>query len=812
MRPTRMTAVFTALLAWCVSATAADIFVAPGGRPHALGTEADPADSLAHAVELSRRSPGPDTLWLRGGRYRQDAPVVLDDQDAGCEGSPLTIRGVQGEQVIITGGHDIPAALFKPVEQAGRLARLHPRGRGQVWVADLGGTDMKSLFGERPRPTISTDGHNSISLSPPTLLSWNGFILQPAQFPNRGYAHMGEIPEKGPASRWLKPGEPPAPFSYEKPGGGTLRLVESIDLPALRDELERTHDIRFEGYFSNDWLYEKNSLGGVDPEAGTLTLLHFSRYGLFRKPGMMPRRVRIVNALCQLDEPGEWYFDRPDNLLYLWPVKPFTDEQPVTVVGGPPFIQGSHVDHVVVRDITFENFGDAAVEFDRSNHILVAGCTFRSGNGLAVSITHGMHNGLTSCDIHDTETDFKMSGLLSNRRTLTPEHNFATNNHVHHCRLRGYGMGGPSGVGFRYANNLLHDLNGGIFFGENDALVEYNEFYRMGYEMGDWNVGYCGINLRTFNNVIRYNFLHHIIETGGYPVSGFRPDGGVGMHCERNIFYKCGRGAADLIRADNHIDYNVVMETPFVMHTGKRPYQGETKEEYIQAQWDDELERRARIARGELPFSDKYNVIQQLEVMVGEPEPWTTDNVWTRRYPVISNVLPHDGFDSNIWVQCFCSLKGNYYDNPGHGDRTRVALHGSEWNHVSSWDEIVAFLPDSSTWEHPLEFEPSEMFEDPESMDFRFRDAFTPIPGFEKWDFSRVGLVLDEYRRSMPDKQTYRSAIRKKYDGLRSTQRYDMERTNKRFPAPQYLADTTDSTATDTNLQTAPGPLPDGLF
>jgi len=351
-------------------------------------------------------------------------------------------------------------------------------------------------------------------------------------------------------------------------------------------------------------------------------------YGIDFKGLPLDRRFYLLNVLCQLDEPGEWYYDSQNNILYLWPVQIQTHDSAITIAGGPPLLEADGTEHVIIRDIIFEIFGERGVQFHNVNHVLFAGCTFRSGIGQGLSLRYGVHNGITGCDFYNLESAFSLTGTSANRQQLIAEHNFATNNHIHHCRRRGYGMISIGGVGIRFANNLLHNQNGGMFYGDNDAVIERNEFYDMGYEMGDWNVAYNGADLTKINNTVRFNFVHHLMETPrGYPIAAWRADdGGSGLRAHANLYYKCGRSAVEFHGPANEIIGNVVMKTQHLWWTFQRPYEKIPKSQFIQEQRELDREIRGTYV--------KEDLIGKAEKLLGKSFWTSTDVTCPTRRPI----------------------------------------------------------------------------------------------------------------------------------------------------------------------------------
>ncbi|MFC7493607.1 MULTISPECIES: right-handed parallel beta-helix repeat-containing protein [unclassified Nocardioides] len=152
------------------AAAAADVvvFVAPDGDDAAAGTRAAPLRTIeaardALAGRTSAQRPG--TVWIRGGEYVLDDSIDL----TGSEHSWVTYAAYRGEEVRITGAHELAAEGWKRLGDltADELAspafssstRLDtPALREGVWVYDLGaagidpGTLYKNGFNWLPQP------------------------------------------------------------------------------------------------------------------------------------------------------------------------------------------------------------------------------------------------------------------------------------------------------------------------------------------------------------------------------------------------------------------------------------------------------------------------------------------------------------------------------------------------------------------------------------------------------------------------------------------------------------------------------------
>lgn len=369
-------------------------YVSVHGDDRNSGTRGAPLRSLVaarDAIRSLRREAGLPVggihVVVMDGHYHLDGPLQLTREDAGTVKTPIVYRGTGADKVVLTAGVELDTHLFKLVKDEDALERLHPRARGPVMCIHLADSQVADYFpGEGKYGLISMDGH----------------LLQLARWPNRGYNHIDTILDKGPTTRWLKPGEEPAPYSKEQPTGGRFTCRETLSL-AVQAEFARSGDMRARGYFHNDWYFQDEPIGRI--RGREIQLLRYTRYGIEEKIKSMPRRVRLANVLCELDEPGEWYFDRRAQRLYVWPIAGFVPARSrVTVLGGGPLIQMKDTSYVTFRNMTIENTGDLGVRISGGQYNLLAGCVVRNGIQRGASVEGGRYNGISGCDFYGLHT------------------------------------------------------------------------------------------------------------------------------------------------------------------------------------------------------------------------------------------------------------------------------------------------------------------------------------------------------------------------------------------------------------------------
>jgi hypothetical protein len=743
------------------------IYVSIHGNDKNKGTKKLPFKSIEaarnsiRALKSEKGLPkGGVHVILLEGTYHIDETIVFNKEDSGTDIAPIVYKGFTSGKVILSGGLSIGTNGFKTIEDEGLMDRLSPKAKEHVVSLDLSKNyDIEGYF----------QGNGKYG-----QISMDGYMLQLAQWPNRGYNQMGEIIESGPTTRWLKPGEESMPYSRENPTGGKFVFKEILS-PLIQKEFERTGDMQAQGYFHNDWYFQDEPVGAITEN--TIQLLHHTRYGILDKIKSLPRRVRLFNVLAELDEPGEWYFDKKEKRLYIWPVKGFMQgESTLTVIGKQEkdgegldrqLIKLENTSYLTFRDFVFENTNDLAVSINDGQYNLLASCVFRNGNRAGVQINNGKYNGITGCDFYDLYNAFSISG--GDFKTLESCYNFATNNIIRNCRLRGYGVVGLSGVGIYFANNLLHSMNGAVTYNTVNLLMEYNEFYNIGYEMGDFNVAYCGAQWYTMNNVVRYNFVHHLFEPGGHPVMGFRnDDNGQGMKVYGNVFYRSGRGSVQFDGALNDFQNNITLDCSVMWWTLKKP----STPEAISKQWN-ELSKFGK----ELPHGDKGDYIYITEKLLGE-KGWEK-SPWIDTFPEMKLTM-----DTNPFSQTLCNVNLNYtykVNEEFHIHGGSGTIEGMEGKAVGEFDD----LPKEGEFRLPKAITLND-FKDVQSLDFNFNKDFKPMDGFKPIPFDNIGLIENDFRVTPFDKKEDRKAIYKRFENEVSG-RYNAEVVNARYPIPSYL-------------------------
>ena len=349
------------------------------------------------------------------------------------------------------------------------------------------------------------------------------------------------------------------------------------------------------------WLSELFPVVSYDPETACVRLGAHARMSLNNDRDTGFAKYRINNVFEMLNEPGEWYLDRKEGILYYIPLPGETAEN--ILVEAPVqqnllTIRGtddSPVSNITFRNIVFENtkydpcngagniryasYGqaagncDAAVSVSYAHHIHFEGCTIRNIGNYGIEFRKGTsYNTVTDCEI----TGCGAGGIRFDGGAIgAPEsdkcqNNRIENNHVHHCTKIDYAAIGiflGHASSNRIAHNEIHDLKySGISVGwvwgmlpsrSDNNIIEYNHVYRCGDgDLSDMG----GIYLLgpQSGTEVRGNYIHdiHRANYGGWGI--YLDEGSTNIVVEKNIVYDCDSNAFFIhYGRENIIRYNI---------------------------------------------------------------------------------------------------------------------------------------------------------------------------------------------------------------------------------------------------------------
>ena len=528
------------------------IHVSPSGDDSADGSRKSPVQSLQHAASLAREYTGtsPVTIYLSGGTYRLEAPLVFGPEDGGTSENPVQWKSRSGETAIISGGQILPP--WK--EEAD--------GSWSVRLPDLGRASFRSLYVNGKRATR-------------------------ARHPDTGYLRIEKAGE-----------DKRTHFYFAENDIPPLSKAEGLELILLHDWSVSRTPVK-----SIDWNTRRlTALDSIGSRLPFFTLTHWEP----------DPRYYLENAREFLDQPGEWYADFEKGIVYYLPLPGESIGETSAVIPVSEkliVLEGNDenpVQHLNFSDLIFEHsawqlpdkgyfgiqacmFSDrskapgawakvpAAIELDRARSCCFENCIIRNTGGSGIWIRENCADCVISDSyFHDISGNGVSIGEGQDRLVdgeawwkAVPEE-VSTGNRVSHSLIERCGQQFHGAVG----------LWCGLVA---ETLIEHNEIRELPYT--GISVGWMWTPEPTpcRANVIHGNHIHHILnilsDGGGIYSLGLQPGSRITQNLIHDVKVNAGRaesngmfldeGTKELL-IENNIVYNIA-KSPLRFHKAHAP-------------------------------------------------------------------------------------------------------------------------------------------------------------------------------------------------------------------------------------------------
>ncbi|MCK3684723.1 right-handed parallel beta-helix repeat-containing protein [Maribellus sp. YY47] len=495
-------------------------FVSPDGDDANPGTEAAPFQSLEKAKDSIRllltKTPGRAVVVnIKGGMYHLEEPIVFTSEDSGYEDAPVVYKAADGEVPVFTGSREVKE--WQLLEDEEKLKSLPAEAHGKIYVADLRAAGIGDFgdptdTGKRPE------------------LFCNGQMQTLARWPNSGFVYAG-----------LAKGKTDLPPTYIGKHGTVEGVFEYLG--NRQDRWASEKDIRLGGYWYWDWSDEFQKVETMDTRSKTFKLREpYHHYG-YRDS----LRYFGLNLFCEIDQPGEWYLDRTDALLYWFPSEgadPNLASVTLSVFSAPFMVEMKNCSNVRFEGLTFQEGRGSAIYIGEGKNCLLSDCRIERFGKDGIHIDGGEAHGISGCMLQN----FGCRGIDikgGDRKTLAPARHFVEHTVVEHFSLykRTYEPAVHlEGCGMRINNNrFAYSSSSAMRLEGNDFVIEYNEISHVVNESDDqggidmfYNPSYRGV-------VIRYNRWSDIKGGTRHGAAGVRLDDMIsGVTITGNIFERCG--------------------------------------------------------------------------------------------------------------------------------------------------------------------------------------------------------------------------------------------------------------------------------
>ncbi|WP_166426908.1 right-handed parallel beta-helix repeat-containing protein [Flavobacterium psychrotolerans] len=520
-------------------------------------------------------------IVIEGATYSLDTSIRLNSENTGTPQNPYIIRSASSSKKVLVSGGKTLKYWHKETNPV-ILSRLPETSRNKVWYADLKENNINSI----------------------DSLVFGGFSSKRAEGGNSSFKTF-------PVPELFYEGSPQRMARWPNTHDTIVSLNEFKDARTTKWALDK--DVWLHGYWKYLWADAYEKLKSVSPKNFLIELQPpFNQYGFGKS------KWHVVNALSELDSPGEWYVSVEDKKIWYFPNTNFKPENCTLSLTGPAF-QVENCDYLTIKDLDFRYIRGDGLVFTNCSNLTLANCSVKDASGTGIKIEGGNSHLVHSCTIEsmgrggiyvqagDMQTlvssgsiieNCKISDLSRIDRTYTPA-----------ILLEG--------VGIKVRNCLFSDIpSSAIRLEGNEMLIEMNEFTKCVMESDDQGAIDVYGNPLYRGNVIRWNFFRDIGIPNLHMVSGIRLDDSIcGFGIYENLFLRSSHNQFGGIQIhggkDNFIEGNIFADCHAAIS---------------QTAWGDEAWQKTL----KLVNRPMYKAMHAFD--------WQSE-LWQTRYPDLKNLL-----------------------------------------------------------------------------------------------------------------------------------------------------------------------------
>lgn len=549
----------------------ATFYVSTKGNDSNDGSFASPFRTIKKAQEEVRKIVANDSkanvvVAVMAGEYNE-AGITFSKEDSG-ENTVYTSYG-DGE-VIINGGMSLNSEDFVDVS-GDALERIPQEQRENVKMLDLNkyGIDVSDYGEIKAVGAYSTENYyDNKPEKAECEIFFNSQRMNVARYPNDGFLTEGEV---------LSVGDP-----YEKDGkkdeswlerrnqeGGTFKIDN--DTFNRVSSWKSLDDVWMFGYFFWDWADMSTPVKSFNKDENSITTEYCSKYG-FKEGG----KYYFFNVLEELDTKGEYYIDRENNVLYIYPPEDLESADIMISLTTDNVLKCDET----AKNVTIDGF---TIEGTRGNGVAILGesceiknCVVKNAAGVGVEV-RGTNNKITNSEVCFVGKDAVILG--GEHEEFTKENNVAQN-----CLLHDFGQVQKtyiSGVTIKGAynkathNEIFNAPHMGISLSGNNNEISYNNIHDVVLQSSDAGAIYTGFSLSSYGNVVSYNCIHDIGSGEFTPSAIYFDDNSSGQTAYGNVLinipsygFLIGGGR------DNQINDNLIINAKLGFHYDDRVYDG----------------------------------------------------------------------------------------------------------------------------------------------------------------------------------------------------------------------------------------------
>ena len=506
-----------------------DYYVAADGNDSNDGTIEHPFATLEKAKAtvralLANAVNKPVTVYFREGTYPISQSVQFNAADSGTAEAPVTYRSYGDEKVRFIGGKELDGTKIQQVTDQGVLGRvLDEHAKSKLVKLDLGAQGISDI------PALPDEfGFGFNTVAQPVEIYYNGTALSQSRWPNEGFLKTTKVQIAG-----SNPASSPVTITY----------VDAEDHTKLWN-LDQINDLFLCGFVSYDWAGVTQKIAKVDPEKKTLTTTGPTSFE--PDSSNQNHKLYFFNLIEEIDQPGESYIDRKNNVVYFYPYDDYKAAAPELIIStlDQPMVSMNNTSYVTFDGLEFGATRNDAISTNGVDHISFLNCEISKTSRRAITLK-GNNCLIENCHIYNLGG----GGIYvqgGDRQNMVSSGNIIRNNRLHYPD-RVYNSYVPLiqvsyDVGTVIQNNEIYDSKHELvaFESNNDVKLIYNELHDGVRQASDMGAVYWGRNPTALGIEIKYNYFHDIGNAyGGYgQQSVFWDDGAPGPDMFGNIFYR----------------------------------------------------------------------------------------------------------------------------------------------------------------------------------------------------------------------------------------------------------------------------------
>lgn len=538
------------------------IYVSPLGIDTNDGSEDRPFATLQRAVKEVRALVGkgltaPVTVYFHAGEYKA-AGLELTSEDSGTEQFPIKYCAYGDGEVVFTNGKILRSDSFEPV--SGEIKeRLCDEAKEKVLVCDL--KKYGIALSEKGNLYDVEDEGAADRNKGACEFFLNEHRMTVARYPNNDFLYIEDVCDDT--------DEEARSFMAEYADGKVLVIDDDANEHVKKwknPELACMH-----GYFYWDWADDSTGVVRFDTSLRRAYAKRIGGYGV-RKGGY----YYFYNVIEELDVPGEYYVDKDNLLLYIYPMEDIANTTVMVSVMEKPIITANDINYVTFEEITFKGASADGLRIN-GNHCSFINCKLTDIYNWALKI-NGDNNTVYGCDVSRTGWG-GVSVTGGDGETLTASGNVVENTYVHdwsEVKL-------TAGAGIELCgcgcvakhNELARTSQMAIYYNGTDHIMEYNYIHEVVQQSNDAGAIYGGRDWAGYGNIIRYNLIENVGNDKYTPVGIYWDDCQSGQTAFGNII-KNATGKSFLIGGgrDNVVENNMMLISEYPMLFDERGIEG----------------------------------------------------------------------------------------------------------------------------------------------------------------------------------------------------------------------------------------------